>query len=62
MLTKQTSTFIRKHCIRSITTPGTIKLPAFQTMMDVAAVVAAASGTRGIGYNGQMVSDTSFCS
>ncbi|KAL3803555.1 hypothetical protein HJC23_014103 [Cyclotella cryptica] len=40
-------------CIRSITT-GKVKLPAFQTMMDVAAVVAAAAGSRGIGYDGKM--------
>jgi hypothetical protein len=53
MLTKH---LICNHCIRIIST-GTIKLPAFQTMMDVAAVVAAAAGSRGIGYDGKMVSD-----
>lgn len=53
MLTNQTFSI---HCSRTIST-GKIKLPAFQTMMDVAAVVAAASGSRGIGFDGKMVRD-----
>lgn len=55
---------LRRKYTSCISTTPTIKTrldAAFQIMTDVAAVVAAAAGNRGIGFQGKLVSFIFFC-